>query len=53
MIYTPHLYWCDQIMNNEMDECVACVGDRRYPFKGLVWRPEGESVGKREVWVGG
>jgi hypothetical protein len=30
-------------MNNEVDGHVACMGDRRHPFKGLVWRPEGES----------
>jgi hypothetical protein len=49
MICIPHLYWCDQIMNNEMDEHVACLGDSRYLFIYLVWRPERESIGKREV----
>jgi len=23
------------------------MGDRRHPFKGLVWRPEGESLLRR------
>jgi hypothetical protein len=30
-------------MNNEVDGHVACIRDRRHLFKGLVWRPEGES----------
>ena len=52
MIYTPHLYWGDQIMN-EMDGHVACMGDRRSPYKGLVWRVLWEERSERVMlkWI--
>jgi hypothetical protein len=43
-------------MNNEMDRHVAYMVDRRHLFKGLVWRPQGESPlgrGKRRWEVNG
>jgi hypothetical protein len=38
-------------MNDEMDGYVACMGHkRRHPFKGVVWRPEGDSPLGRGKW---